>query len=175
MPNKKIKSAQKSNESVSLNRLCQWTSLTDRRIRQFAEDGSIPNPTKKGSYNLDATLTGLFKYYRGRAEAQTGSMAAAKLRREEARAKMAEIEAQKLDESVILMTVAKQGFSRTAVYIKSKLLAIPSSVSPLLEGKSTVQREEILRAAVIDALQILSTHFLSKGKADSKTPAPGNK
>lgn len=48
---------------ISGESLCLLTGLTDRRHRQLAKSGHFPPPIK-GEYQRDATLAGLFKFYR---------------------------------------------------------------------------------------------------------------
>lgn len=50
-------------ETITGDKLCGHTGLTDRRHRQLASEGYFPPPVK-GLYQRDATLTGLFRYYR---------------------------------------------------------------------------------------------------------------
>lgn len=50
-------------QTISAEKLCALTSLTDRRHRQIAKLGYFPSPIKS-QYQLTATLQGLFKYYR---------------------------------------------------------------------------------------------------------------
>lgn len=157
MPSKK----KSSTDKISSDKLCSFTGLTDRRHRQLAKEGVFPPPIGS-QYDHDATLVGLFKYFRTKQESSTGGMAEAKLKREQAKARTAEVEAKKAEESVIDVSEAKRGFSRMAVVIKAKLLAIPSSMAPLAAGKSAAEVEGITRKAVVDALQQLSDHFLNK-------------
>lgn len=58
---------QTSTHTISAERLCSLTGLTDRRHRQLAKQGYFPPPTN-GNYPLNQTITGLFKYFRERAK-----------------------------------------------------------------------------------------------------------
>lgn len=55
-------------ETISAVDLCELTGLTDRRHRQLAQESYFP-PKKKGQYATEATLRGLFRYYRDGAHA----------------------------------------------------------------------------------------------------------
>jgi len=50
-------------QTISGEKLCVLTGVTDRRHRQIAKLGYFPPPIK-GQYQLTATLQGMFKYYR---------------------------------------------------------------------------------------------------------------
>ena len=53
----------KANETIHADRLSALTGLSDRRHRQLAKEGFFPAPVR-GHYQTDATLSGLFRYYR---------------------------------------------------------------------------------------------------------------
>jgi len=50
-------------QTISAEKLCALSGLTDRRHRQIAKLGYFPPPIKS-QYQLTATLQGLLKYYR---------------------------------------------------------------------------------------------------------------
>ena len=50
-------------QTITAEKLCALTGLTDRRHRQISKDGWFPPPIKS-QYPLVSTLQGLFKYYR---------------------------------------------------------------------------------------------------------------
>ena len=67
-------------QTISSDKLCSLTGLTDRRHRQLAKDGYFP-PPERSEYQLIPTLRGLFKYAfhdRGR---EGGTLGAEKLRK----------------------------------------------------------------------------------------------
>lgn len=51
--------------TISAEKLCALTGLTDRRHRQLAREGYFPSPSK-GLYQLTPTIAGIFRYYRER-------------------------------------------------------------------------------------------------------------
>ena len=86
-------------QSIGADRLCGLSGLTDRRHRQFAAQGFFPPPVA-GEYQLNATIAGLFKYFRTASEKQD-ALRAAQTRKE--RALAAKLERQnKLAEGTIL-------------------------------------------------------------------------
>lgn len=50
-------------QSISAEKLCQLTGLTDRRHRQLAKEGYFPPPIES-EYQLVPTLQGMFRFYR---------------------------------------------------------------------------------------------------------------
>lgn len=62
------------NATISAEKLCALTGLTDRRHRQLAADGYFPPPIG-GQYQLTATINGTFRYYRELSQRQTRTLA----------------------------------------------------------------------------------------------------
>lgn len=58
-----------SEPTITAEKLCILTGLTDRRHRQIAKQGYFPAPIKS-QYQLTPTLQGMFKYYRELGEAK---------------------------------------------------------------------------------------------------------
>lgn len=50
-------------QTISAEKLCALTGLTDRRHRQLAKEGYFPPPIKS-QYQLTPTISGMFRYYR---------------------------------------------------------------------------------------------------------------
>lgn len=50
-------------DTITADKLCALTGLTDRRHRQLAKAGYFP-PPKNAEYDLALTVKGLFDYYR---------------------------------------------------------------------------------------------------------------
>ena len=50
-------------QTISAEKLCALSGLTDRRHRQLAGEGYFPQPIE-AQYQLAPTIQGLFKYYR---------------------------------------------------------------------------------------------------------------
>jgi len=49
--------------TITAEKLCALSGLTDRRHRQLAKEGYFPNPVES-QYQLTPTIQGLFRYYR---------------------------------------------------------------------------------------------------------------
>lgn len=50
-------------QTITADKLCVLTGLTDRRHHQIADEGYFPKPNR-GEYALVPTIQGLFRYYR---------------------------------------------------------------------------------------------------------------
>jgi hypothetical protein len=62
-----IMQTQNAVQNIDAEALSALSGLTDRRHRQLAKAGYFP-PPNNGQYPLNATIRGLFKYYRERAK-----------------------------------------------------------------------------------------------------------
>lgn len=103
-------------KTISADRLCQLSGLTDRRHRQLAKQGFFPPPFKS-DYQEDATLIGLFRYLRERADGVAKKREA--LMDEELRAKKREND---LEEGLMVQTSALiEKFRPVAQRIKDSL------------------------------------------------------
>lgn len=60
--------------TITAEKLCALTGLTDRRHRQLAGEGYFPPPIK-GVYQLTPTISGMFRYYREANQRITRSLA----------------------------------------------------------------------------------------------------
>ena len=60
--------------TISAEKLCGLTGLTDRRHRQLAKAGYFPPPSG-GLYQLTPTISGMFKYYREQNAKKSDSLA----------------------------------------------------------------------------------------------------
>src|SRR5437667_7751758 len=87
MPRKPAKPPQSSDPpsggTISAERLCSLSGLTDRRHRQLASQGFFPPPIR-GDYQAGATIQGLLRYYReqsSRTRNQKDAIDAQKLRK----------------------------------------------------------------------------------------------
>jgi len=152
-------------QTITSEKLCALTGLTDRRHRQLAKDGWFPPPIR-GEYQLSPTVKGILKFYRTAMEGkQQGSrFREARDMREEARARSAMVKA-KMDESqAVPVEHAIRLVTKAASQVRTRLLAIPAKAAALLEAKDVTQREILLRQEVDDALGELSKIKLEQRK-----------
>lgn len=77
--------------TISGEKLCELTGLTDRRHRQLAAEGYFPPPSA-GDYQLKPTLIGLFRYFRDQVHKKEDSLAAERKKYMAARREKTEVE-----------------------------------------------------------------------------------
>lgn len=137
--------------TISAEKLCLLTGLTDRRHRQLAAQGFFPSPIR-GEYQLVPTLQGMFKFYRGAHESKTGKASDLKLERERHRVRREKVLADEAEGKVIGFESAKRVFGLCAAKVKTRVLAAASKLAPLCEGKDLLARQELMTAELTDAL-----------------------
>jgi len=95
-------------QKISGEELCHLTGLTDKRHRQLAKQGYFP-PPDNGLYDLRATFAGLVKYYREAAarKVKAGTLDAAKLVKEQAKARLAQLEVQQAEGQLLELAVVQ--------------------------------------------------------------------
>src|SRR3954470_22620600 len=77
--------------TISSEKLCALTGLSDRRHRQLAKEGFFP-PPNRGKYQAWPAITGLFKYHREQLAKKDDTLAAERAKYMKARREKAEIE-----------------------------------------------------------------------------------
>jgi len=78
--------------SITAEKLCALTGLTDRRHRQLAKAGYFPPPLR-GEYQLGPAIKGLFRYYNERLQKKDTVFEDARGREKSAKARLAEMAA----------------------------------------------------------------------------------
>lgn len=92
-------------ETTGIDTLADLVGVTDRRIRQLADDGSIPTG-KKGQWPFTETVKKLFTLYREMAADNTEEMKREKLRKMTADADTAQMAAARESGEIMLTTDA---------------------------------------------------------------------
>ena len=143
-------------QTISGERLCTLTGLTDRRHRQLAANGYFPSPIK-GQYQLTPTIQGMFRYYRELQGRSNDEFALERLRKTRAEANLAELKlSRERKESLDAPSVFK-AWENIILTMRQKLLSLPSKISPrlvYLEGQQEVEQE--LEKEITEALVDLS-------------------
>lgn len=78
------------------------------------------------------------------------------------RLRLLRVKAEQAEGRVILVAEARREFGRAAATTKSKLMAVPSSVAPLVVGKDIHEIEERLKTAIRDACEAIQKHDWNK-------------
>lgn len=139
--------------------IAKLLELTERRVYQLAAQGVIPR-TPKGRYELVPAVRGYVRYLRDRAinaDVKDGEEGDHKKRLTKARADIAEMEAERLRESLVPVENVERVWIEAASNVRARLLAIPHKVAPLVavETNATVCAE-MVEAQVHEALSGLA-------------------
>ena len=126
-----MKSKVEELQTISSADLEKLTGLTDRQHRNISAQGYFPSP-KNGQYQMIATIRGMFQYRKEEAEKKHGELAAAKLSREQDKARQERVAADTAEGSVVPMDVAKRAFVRFILAAKFKMLGMASRLAQKL-------------------------------------------
>jgi hypothetical protein len=118
-------------QTLSAERLCTLTGLTDRRHRQLAAEGYFPAPIK-GQYQLTPTIQGMFRYFRDQMNRGNDEFGIERLRKTRAEANLAEIRLAKERKDAFDRKSVLRCWENIVMVIRQKVLAIPSKVAPRL-------------------------------------------
>ncbi len=143
-------------QSLSAERLCTLTGLTDRRHRQLAAEGFFPPPIK-GQYQLTPTIQGMFRYFRDQMNRGNDEFNLERLRKTRAEANLAEIRLAKERKEALDRKSVLRIWDNIVMVIRQKILAIPSKVAPRLvymDDQKVIESD--LEKEVTDALEELS-------------------
>lgn len=134
---------------------------SERYLRSLAAEGVLPQP-HRGRWPGREFMVGLMVHCRSLARSGSGELAAARLRREVAKARCQEVEASEREHKVVDVEDTIRLWVRCTQAVRTRILALPAKAAALLEGKSVTERESVLRREVDDALAELTRLF---GKA----------
>ena len=143
-------------QTLTAERLCTLTGLTDRRHRQLAAEGYFPAPIK-GQYQLVPTIQGMFRYFRDQMNRGNDEFALERLRKTRAEANLAEIRLAKERKHALDKDAVFRCWENILMVIRQKILALPSKVAPRLvymDDQKVIEDE--LEKEVTNALEELS-------------------
>lgn len=153
-------------QTISAERLCEITSLTDRRHRQLAGQGYFPPPIR-GLYQMERTLAGIIKYQREQLskrndELRVEQQSLARAKRQLAEEELAEFRGEYIMKSEIGPAIRNIAISQRAALLRK----YEQELAPKLHGKSTV---EILRM-IQDANNEICNTFANSTAKWAATP-----
>lgn len=143
-------------DRLPAEKLCEITTLSDRRHRQLADEGYFPPPIN-GVYQMTATLRGLVRYLREQATKAESCMEEEKLKKLKADRRLAELDLQKKRKDALDAESVFKVWEGIILTIRQKLLALPSKLSPRLvyiEQQAEIENE--LERELSEALVDLS-------------------
>ena len=134
--------------------------LTERHVQNLAASGVLPK-ADRGRYELVPVVQAYIRYLRDRTVGGDLSgdenLANAKGRMVKARARMAELEADLLDGTLLRRAAVEAGWERVLVALRMRILALPSKAAPVMHAAPTLaEASAILTAAVHDLLSELA-------------------
>lgn len=139
-------------QTITAEKLCALTGLSDRRHRQLAKEGYFPPPVDS-VYQLAPTITGMFRHYRELGQRRSGTQA--ELKEEKTKHEIALLKA-KLDREekrVYDADEVHRVFMHIGTDIKGEITRLmESELPPKLDGLPAVQMRPILRDATVTIL-----------------------
>ena len=140
-------------QTISAEKLCALTGLTDRRHRQIASDGYFPPPIKS-EYQLSATLQGLFRHFRELSKKRNSTTEDERRKKLTAERKIEELKLARMMGNALDADSVVSAWQGVIMVARQKLLGMENKVSGRL-GFDDFQRQE-LRREIEEALAELS-------------------
>jgi hypothetical protein len=140
--------------TLSADKLCELTGLTDRQHRNIAKGGYFPAPLR-GQYQATKTLQGLFRYFQELNRKKGESTKEAEHRLKLAKAEMAEEElavfrGQYVSKAEVGPALRNVSNHQRAVLVRK----LENELAPNLQGKTTLEIIERVKAAVDDICRV---------------------
>jgi hypothetical protein len=148
---------EESKGTISADRLCSLTGLTDRRHRQLAKEGYFP-PPMASQYKAFATLQGLFKYFREDRNQASVTLNGERLRKLKEEADKVALENEKTRGNLVEIEAVYKHFEAIFVSLRARVLA-----SQLTEQ----EKDELL-----NDLRRLKARDISKSDGSGEDPQP---
>jgi hypothetical protein len=146
--------------SITAEKLCALTGLTDRRHRQLAKAGYFPPPVMS-EYQLAPTIKGMFQFYREQKDKQKGSDERIK----KARAEKLELANEATKKDLIPAEEVRREVTRAFQELKGQLLIIPRRLGqPLALETDPVSIEEKIHKELVSVLEARSVAELAEEK-----------
>ncbi|MGH7856215.1 MAG: terminase small subunit, Nu1, partial [Candidatus Binatia bacterium] len=124
-------------------------NVTDRRVRQLAEQGIVPRPDRRGKYDLAACIRGYVKYLQECAfGAGTADLQAERGRLIRARADMAELELGERRAELIPAEELVRNLTWFVTAARSRLLALPRRIALRVDPKNPRELETAVDAEI---------------------------
>jgi len=133
--------------------------LTERQVQSLAAQGMLPK-AERGRYELVPVVQAYVRYLRDRtlgADAENDDIGNLKARMIKARARMAEMEADQMDGTLLRRTAVEAAWGAMVGNMRSRLLSIPNKCAPLAQtAASLAEASAAITAAVHEALTEVS-------------------
>lgn len=132
-------------ETAPTVRIVELTGLTERRLRQLASDGRIPEPSR-GQWDLVGVIRGLV----ARHDERDGTLTEARRIKEQHRARRERVLADLAEKSVVPLVDMELLWSRDARAVVTRLRGVGAKAAALCEGKSVAERQRVIQREIDD-------------------------
>jgi hypothetical protein len=112
-------------QTITADKLCSLTGLTDRRHRQLASQGFFPPPIAS-AYQLAPTIQGMFRFYREHSMRAKGTLNDSKLGKTEAERQLAELALKKATREVLPTKGVERAWSFLLQGVRARWLQMPA-------------------------------------------------
>lgn len=146
--------------------VAQWIGLTERRVRQLRDEGVIEE-YKPGLYDLQPTVLRYIRYVGG---AGKESLTHERTMLTAAKRQAAEMENDLRRGDLHKTADIERGMKTMILNIRSRFLALPAKLSPVLASMSGNQTEifDTLKAAIDETLEELSDYRVALVSQDGE-------
>lgn len=149
-----------SNNTVPLATIAKLLDLTERRVNQLAKEGVLPKAAR-GRYELVPVVRAYISYLRDRAvnsDVGPDDYATQRTRLTKAKADMAEMEKQQMENSLIPAEDVSDAWEAMVSNMKAKMLSLPSKVSTsVFVAEDVSETKRLIKEQVNEALAELAT------------------
>jgi hypothetical protein len=136
-------------EFITTAQLIELAGLGERRLRQLAAEGRLPRP-KRGKWEYPAVVSRLIAHFKELSE--NTPYTEAKTQREQARARIANTEADMAEKKVVLVETVKREIFKNVIGCKMKIyqaeqtIQVEAGMKLSLTPEQQVKLREIIRA-----------------------------
>ena len=115
--------------------------VSGRRLQQLVKEGAIPEPAKRGQYNLAATVQGYIRFLRARAAGKGAGYAFEKERLTKAQADLAEVQLREFSVKYVLVEEVLKSWTNWAATIRRHIINSAMSADEKHDCLENLQQE----------------------------------
>ena len=153
--------------------LAECLGLSDRRIRQLAQDGIVVK-SRRGRYDVKQSVRGYIEFMKQQEKSKGDNLEKLKISREaeglmhdRLRKRKTELQVQEMEKKLHKSEDVEFFWNAMIITAKSRITAIPVKCSPLLVGiEDRKEIQAILKREIADVLNELAEYDVDKFDAD---------
>lgn len=139
--------------TISKEKLCEWTRLSDRRLRQIADEGYFPPPAR-GRYRQDA-IPGMFRYLFEQLHRRDDSQAIEDLKLTTAKRETAEEQLAILRKEYVRKEEIGPALRNLSLHQRALLQRkLENELAPNLAGRKTAEILVLVKAIVDELCEV---------------------